>query len=143
MNIGDHIRVEVNSIDATIWNKTGWKKTVLEGTVVKGNERLDPPDSFNLLTGNPEFPVSIIQNSAVVKLEVLGRSAKLMISDRPRMVKVELEKGHVHTVTIHNSGLLQCNCLGFTYRRKCKHRDEVLTWLGIAYGKDWKKEIFV
>ena len=141
MNIGDKIQVKVRSIDANINNKTGWKEVIMEGVVVKGTPHLDPPNTFCLLTGNPEFPISIINLSSVVDYKLLGVSCQQLPNDRTRFVIFQSKNGD-HKIRIHNSGYVACDCIGFHYRRRCSHRDSTLQWLTEKYGTDWKKSLF-
>jgi hypothetical protein len=40
---------------------------------------------------------------------------------KPTTKKVKGSKGNIYTITIHGNGKQTCTCLGYQYRRFCKH----------------------
>jgi hypothetical protein len=139
MQVGDKIRVRVQGHDDWIFAKNKHPINTYEGTVVR-SDPLDPPNTFNLLTGNANYPVSIIAYKNVVDVEVLGRATKNAPSPTQRIVIVRGSKDY--RVTLFNSGFAKCDCPGFSFNHKCKHRDLVLRWLPTQYGTNWKVDIF-
>jgi hypothetical protein len=91
-----------------------------EGTVLpfmKG----DKPGTFNM-TGDERMRSRNIAMSNVVKLEyVKGKGTESKV--RAFHVK-STDKKKVYLVTAIGNKV-ECNCTGFTYRRKCKHADAV------------------
>ena len=134
MNIGERVRV-VSKI-------TGPGK-IFEGTIVQ-NDRWDPPNSFCLLTGNAEFPVSNFLWRNLLSIEKIAGGVKHKpLATRTRYVIVQGSKGHDHKLSLHSSGLVQCDCTGYGFRRHCSHHKLALNWLNKKYGKNWKEKVFV
>jgi hypothetical protein len=103
------------------------------GVVVK-SERFDDVDSFRLATGRQGFPISIISLDHVVDIvysdgTVAEKVDKTQISVAKWEVKSSSRKGGSYTVTLAN-GHYECGCAGFTFRKSCRHINEVKTKLG-------------
>lgn len=141
MNIGDRIRVTVRHPESYIYATSPFRDTVYEGTVVRGNG-WEPKDTFNLLTGRPEYPVSVIAQKNVVACEVIGKTKGIPSVNGTKYIIVKGSKSD-HRVAVFSSGLLECDCVGFSYRRKCKHRDMALAWLKEKHGDNWVRKVFV
>jgi hypothetical protein len=146
LNIGQRVRVKVRGLDNWIHAPSRDRVNVYEGTVVKGNPRLDPPDTFCLLTGNPNHPVSIIANRNVVEVESLGGAtkhvAKKIAGSDTRTIKVISKSNKEYAVTLFSSGLIKCNCAGYEHRSKCRHKTLAFDWLIQKYGLGWNKIVF-
>jgi len=141
MNIGERVRVTVRHPEQYLYASSPFRDTVYEGTVVRGTG-WEPKDTFNLLTGRPEFPVSVIATKNVVATEILGRVKAAPSIYGTKYVIVRSDKGD-HRVSVFSSGLVQCDCAGFGFRRKCKHQSMTLTWLAGKYGANWKDKVFL
>lgn len=84
-----------------------------EGKVAKSPKWV-PADCFCIETGNPDFPISVINMKYVVDLKMItGESNSI------RKFKVRGTKGE-HIVTLSGKRL-SCDCIGFKYHAKCKH----------------------
>ncbi|NBP55126.1 hypothetical protein EBU71_01060 [bacterium] len=64
-----------------------------------------------------------------VKHKELNKIGATVVLDEPKALnvphwQVKSDSGKTYTVTLE-SGKYQCNCVGFSYRNKCKHSDEV------------------
>jgi len=100
----------------------------LSGIVVK-SERYDDVDSFRVATGRPGYPVSIVSLDRIVDL-VYSDGTVGEKKDRPKLSIAEWEvasdsrSGGSYTVIL-NGGHYECNCLGFTYRKSCRHINKV------------------
>lgn len=140
MNIGDRVRVTVRHPEQYLYATSPFRDTVYEGTVVRPSG-YEPKDTFNLLTGRPEYPISVIATKNVIATEVLGHVKATPSVYGTKYVIVRSDKGD-RRVAVHSSGLVQCDCPGFEFRRKCKHQTMVLTWLAGKYGADWKGKVF-
>ena len=73
---------------------------------------------FCLQTGNPAFPVSVINLKNVVDLKILKGSTTNI-----RKFKVAGSKGE-YIVTLSGKHY-SCSCIGFKYHNKCKHITKV------------------
>ena len=93
------------------------KSTTFTGVVVNPY-RWVSADEFCLQTGNPEFPVSVINLANVVDLKILSGS-----TTNTRKFKVSGSKGE-YLVTLSNEHF-SCSCIGFKYHNKCKHITKV------------------
>ena len=88
-----------------------------EGVVVNPYRWLST-NEFCLQTGNKEFPVSVINLTNVVDLNILKGSTTNI-----RKFKVAGTKGE-YLVTLSNEHF-SCSCIGFKYHNKCKHITKV------------------
>ena len=88
------------------------------GTVIKPYKWLSA-DEFCLQTGNPHFPISVINLKSVVDLKILKGS-----TTNTRKFKVKGTKDHEYLVTLVNDNY-SCSCIGFKYHSKCKHITKV------------------
>jgi len=142
MNIGERVRVVTKMPESYLFAKEPFRLSTYEGTIVRGNERLDPPGTFNLLTGNPQYPVSIIAMKNVVEWEVIGKVKGAPFANRSRYILVRTAKGTEHKVALFSSGHATCDCTGFGYRRNCSHVSDGLAYVKRRFGNDWVKGVF-
>ena len=84
-----------------------------KGKVLKSPKWV-PADSFCLETGNPNFPVSVINMNYVHDIKFISGQSNTI-----RKFKVKGKKGE-HMVTLSGQHL-SCDCIGFKYHAKCKH----------------------
>ena len=76
-------------------------------------------NEFCLQTGNPAFPVSVINLANVVDLKILKGSTTSI-----RKFKVKGSKNDEYIVTLSGKHF-SCPCIGFKYHNKCKHITKV------------------
>jgi hypothetical protein len=88
------------------------------GTVIKPYKWLSA-DEFCLQTGNPHFPISVINLKSVVDLKIIKGSAT-----NTRKFKVKGSKGDEYLITLSGEHY-SCHCIGFKYHGKCKHITKV------------------
>lgn len=122
MNIGDTITVKVRN---PIWER----RSAYAFPIPEFNEytgKLVPPlkwtsvDQLCLGTGNPQFPVRVIDLDRIVGMEHMAVSTK---SESETWIVVG-SKGSKYTVT--KSGRdYSCNCTGFGFRHQCRHVNEL------------------
>lgn len=106
---------------------TKWKSNLLwrdydvntfKGKVVPNPKWLDN-DYVSVYTGNTEYPVSYIHKKFIVGFDMAENRSDL------RIFKVKSKtKGSVYNVT-SVGGKVSCDCVGFQFRRYCKHSDSV------------------
>jgi hypothetical protein len=111
------------SLGADIEVKTRWKSNLLgqefddktfKGKVVKNPTWLDS-DYISLHTGNPEYPVSYIHKKFIVgHVFAEERSTSRLFAVKSK------SSGKVYNVASFD-GDVTCECVGFQFRRKCKH----------------------
>jgi len=96
---------------------------VYEGIVLPSSKN-DHPYTFNM-TGIKDFPERNISLQFVVDLKYLnGTAAKKLQKDlQVRAFKVE-SQGRTYVVT-KAAAKYTCTCVGFQYRKRCKHVDGV------------------
>jgi hypothetical protein len=117
---GDVVELTVKERDIHIDAIAEFKFSVLRGTVQR-SAHYDPPETVRLFTADLRFPVSVISLKNIV--EVSGKSVNLEKTDSQTW-EVKGSKGATYTVTRIGSDYT-CNCVGFQYRKKCKHVDGV------------------
>ena len=97
------------------------------GTVVEPKPKwVADANSFCLTTGDPKFPIRVIDRDAIVdgyihsSSPVLHRCA-VVSKNKSYIVKGTTKPGSSYVVTEDNKGNLSCNCTGFSYRKTCSH----------------------
>lgn len=110
--IGTRVKLEVRGRSNLLTSKTGYEVSTIEGTVVKTPSYVEY-EAVAVKTGNPNFPLSIVKLSNIVgyvpaegKQEVQTYS----VVSGPNTYIVTVESGNV-----------SCSCIGFQFRRYCKH----------------------
>jgi hypothetical protein len=93
-------------------------KTISFAGVVINPYRWLSADEFCLQTGNPQFPISVINLKNVVDLKIIKGSTTSF-----RKFKVSGSKGD-YIVTLSGKHY-SCSCIGFKYHSKCKHITKV------------------
>lgn len=92
------------------------------GTIVR--EKFFSSDEIGITTGDPRFPVRRIHRARIV--EVGGAKLDYTPTKSDRITKtVQGSKGNTYIVTAEN-GKATCTCQGYSFRKTCKHTQEVL-----------------
>ena len=100
--------------------------------VVVPNSSLDDPNSFSMTTSLPDwrvFPIRNILLRSVISLHY-GSGEEVKKTDKVQEVPTTIRrivtgsKGEDHVVTFENGNWF-CTCKGFSFRRNCKHINEV------------------
>ena len=92
------------------------------GTIVR--EKFFATDEIGITTGDPRFPVRRIHRNRIV--EVGGAKLDYTPVKSDRITKtVQGSKGNTYIVTAEN-GKATCTCQGYSFRKSCKHTQEVL-----------------
>lgn len=127
--VGSVVRVTTRwpNINLFTRKEKPFEEFVKQGAVVRG-DMLDGPDTFRLLTGNKNYPVSIVSLSAVVGLEfVKGKGDEVQGPSnhtKSAVVKGSVDKktGKQKEYTVTRRGdTWFCPCDGFHFRKKCGH----------------------
>lgn len=82
--------------------------------------------SVALTTGNPNFPIRIIDQSLIISVDgndVVVEKSKVLPDIRT--VTITGSKGDKYIVTITPQGK-SCTCSGFSFRRNCRHLNEAI-----------------
>lgn len=95
---------------------------VFKGKVVSNPKWLDN-DYVSVHTGTKEYPTSYIHKRFIVGFEF----SKQRSDTRVFKVKSKL-KGSVYNV-ISGNGKVSCDCVGFQFRRDCKHVKKIKEFL--------------
>jgi hypothetical protein len=96
-----------------------------EGEVVNSHP-MDAPNTFNILTGRPEFPEAQVALRNVVELEILkGKAAEKLKAHPDHEWRVKGSKGNEYVVREIDM-VYTCTCPGFHYRRMCHHISDII-----------------
>ena len=122
--VGSKVRVTTRhkNIYFLTADKEPWVFNVYEGTVLP-NRNWEEPYTFNM-TGTKDFPERNIHMDYVSHMKILKGSSKSMSKDIRAFRISSKSSGKVYTV-VKNSTKYTCDCMGFQYRKHCKHIDGV------------------
>lgn len=82
-------------------------------------------NQFALTTGDSDAPIRILEKDSIICGWVLPDVAEPVSR---RYVCIPGKSGKSHTVYLSDDGLrFTCDCLGFSYRRRCSHVAEVMS----------------
>lgn len=112
--IGSLVKLTVRHRSNYLYSKTGYDEFFIEGTVVKTPSWVEY-DAVAVNTGNKDFPLSII---ALDKIVGFTPSRQIKEVETHQIVS----GANTYTVTV-DSGKVSCSCVGFQFRRYCKHSD--------------------
>jgi hypothetical protein len=92
------------------------------GTVVR--EKWFATDEIGITTGDPRFPFRRIHRSRIV--EIGGAKIDYApVKSAREVITVQGSKGNSYVVT-KEDGKASCTCVGYSFRKTCKHTQEVL-----------------
>jgi len=121
--IGSIITVTTEHRMATFWADTEYHE--ITGEVIKSPSWLKPTE---FAMANPEHPngFSVINMTNVVDIrDADGREYKFTADPSIKIWTVKGSKGNEYTVKLQN-GEYSCECIGFQYRKHCKHITECI-----------------
>lgn len=116
--IGDQVSLQVKFRSIFLYRKEDYDVSTIEGTVIKTPSYVDY-DAVTVKTNNPDFPISIVPLR-----NVEGYVPSAITSDVETHEVVSGANTYVVTV---KSGKVSCSCVGFQFRRYCKHSDPYKT----------------
>lgn len=111
--IGTHVKLNVRFRSNYLFSETGYDESIIEGTVVKTPSYIEY-DAVAVKTDNPEFPFSVVPLRSVV-----GYVPSVDNSIETHEV---VSGANTYLVTV-KGGKVSCSCVGFQFRRYCKHSD--------------------
>ena len=117
-NIGDQVSIKCKFRSNYLFSETGYDEATIEGTVIKTPSYVEY-DAVTLKTDNPDLPISIIPLRSVE-----GYVPGIVISDVETHEVISGANTYIVTV---KSGKVSCSCVGFQFRRYCKHSDQYKT----------------
>ena len=107
-----------NVIGRTVEDDT----TVYENVCVAPSFAWTKPNAFCIPAENEPFITKrTISMNAVIDLIVHEGSAAQACTSGTKFVNVSGSKGKNYTVTVIDGFGTECECLGYTYRKTCKH----------------------
>ena len=110
--IGEQVKITTRHRSNYLFSKTGYDERVVEGTVVKTPQWVEY-DAVAIKTNNKDFPLSIVALDKIV-----GYDASV-IPSTVKTYKV-VSGANTYVVTVDGKSV-SCNCVGFQFRRRCKH----------------------
>ena len=123
-NVGAVVRVTTKYPESYLFSKEPFVYHTHEGTVI--------PVPFTTakqtfaMTGDSTTKMRVIDISYVEKIEFISGTGTAAASSRKaRIFKVESKsKGRAYHV-VFNNGAFMCDCIGFQYRKSCRHMKAV------------------
>lgn len=117
--INQPIEVTMKTPSCNLFNKDGFVIDKVVG-VLKRSERWDPPSTIRIFVGADMVPNRVIKLDRII--EISGNAVDLTKHDIQTW-EVAGSKGSKYTVT-RTGNNYRCNCVGFQFRKRCKHIDE-------------------
>ena len=127
-NVGSVVRVTTKYPESYIFAKEQFKYFTHEGTVIPSPWSTST-QTF-AMTGDGVAKTRIIDLAYVDKLEFIkGSGSATANSNRARIFKVTSKsKGKSYNV-VFNNGSIMCDCVGFQYRKNCRHSKGVKDYI--------------
>ena len=127
LNVGDTVTVKVrNSLydvrDRYANGYVGPEFNEYTGIVV--HEKWYGDDKIGLTTDMKHFPVRVLSRANIVEVSGAKFDYTPVKSNR-ETITVQGSKGNTYIVTKEN-GKASCSCPGYSYRKSCRHIDEVM-----------------
>ena len=112
--VGDQVSLKCKFRSYYLFNETGFDEFTVEGTVIKTPSYIDY-DAVTIKTNDPDLPISIVP-LRTVEGYVPGTFPSTVVTHQV------VSGANTYIVTV-NSGKVSCSCVGFQFRRYCKHSD--------------------
>lgn len=103
------------------------RDTTYENVPVIEPQRWTPPGSFCIpADGEPFINFRTIDIAKVVDLTVHGEATELNTNTSTTFVTVQGSGGKTYRVTVVGGVAKECECLGYQYRKSCRHLREAM-----------------
>lgn len=95
-------------------------------------EKWFKPNEVGLTTGQPHFPMRVIQLERIVEVDGVERSKSskqsLQTGGHSEVIRrtVKGSKGAIYQVEVGGNGRSSCSCPGYQFRSHCRHITELL-----------------
>ena len=125
-DIGSYVTVTTDYTDYFKPFALNVKRQRAQSGIVVVSDKLDNPNTFRLATGKTEFPEAVISLSHVISIVDGDGIEADSAAAEPETIEtwqVDGSKGNVYTVT-RNGEKWSCTCVGFQFRKICKHIKE-------------------
>ncbi len=119
--VGSKVRVTSRFKDNYIYATSEFYDHTIEGVVIPSYPGA-VPNSFMMRTSCKNVPIRVVGMGSVVNLEYTdGTVAKKgKVDDAVKTLEVKGSKGEKYIV-IKEGSKVSCTCVGFQFRRTCKH----------------------
>lgn len=112
--VGEQVSLKCKFRSNYLFSMTGFDEYVYDGIVVKTPSYVDY-DAVTIKTDDPDMPMRIIPTRSIE-----GFVPSVTPSDT--IVHEVVSGANTYMVTV-SSGKVTCSCVGFQFRRYCKHSD--------------------
>lgn len=122
---GEIVTVTTRRLSYVLGNE-GYKYNIYKNVKVLEPSTFAPPNSFRI-TGSNKFPERVLSMINIAKLQRGSSTYKRVFKTEPiKIIKIKVpgSKGNEYTVTLENNEPTHCTCLGFHYRKNCRHLQE-------------------
>lgn len=123
---GQTVTIKVKNIMWPIRHRYGYYvgPEIVEYTGTVMRQKWFKPDQIGLTTGDPNHPFRVINIERIV--EVGGFKVDYSETENKTITKtVQGSKGATYVVT-KNGNNVHCTCPGFSFRKSCRHINEVV-----------------
>ncbi len=125
--IGSIVTVTVKQTERYYYATDEFRYTTYEDLPVLRSEKWDPPNTFRVPALNEKYlKERVISMNCVSALSINGHSATGHAPNTNiQFINVKGSKNNEYVVTVEGKVAKSCTCIGFQYRRMCKHIQEV------------------
>lgn len=126
-NVGDTVTIKVRNALYDVRHRyangyVGPEFNEYTGTIMR--EKWFDADEIGITTGDSRFPFRRIHRSRIV--EVSGAKIDYTpVKSAREVITVQGSKGNSYVIT-KEDGKASCTCVGYSFRKTCKHVQEVL-----------------
>ena len=126
--VGQVVTVTTKYPESYYYSQEKWRYTTYENLPVLPSQPFDKPNTFRIPALNePYISERVIALHNVSELEVNGEvGEQTNNTSNIRTVTVSGSKGNEYVVTIEGDEPKSCTCLGFQYRRTCRHLHDAM-----------------
>lgn len=123
--VGSVVKVITRHKNSLYYSNEEFRYSSFEGTVVTPDKWMSKND-FSVMTGKKDYPISTINIGNVFDIQYISGSSENKLDTKKRTFKVFSKKSNKNYTVVVSEGSAACDCVGFSFRRTCKHVTKVL-----------------
>lgn len=110
-SVGQQVDVQFKTKSVFLYGDSEYELHSIKGTIVQTPSWVNYP-AVAIKTGNPNFPLSIVHVENIIGGTAVKQVDELRAYSEGKYIVTKVD------------GNVTCTCVGFQYRRYCKHSDK-------------------